>query len=171
MPMSGPKQPIPPSPEHLIAVQYALPSRQGLPAARTVRSWATAALENTEPTELSIRFVASDEITSLNRQYRDRTGPTNVLSFPAPTLPVAVVPAPLGDVLISPEVARQEASQQSKTLRAHLAHLVVHGVLHLQGYDHIQPDQAERMESRERQVLAGLGFADPYLADPYLADE
>lgn len=151
--------------QHQIAVQYALNSRRGLPAARNIRTWSEATLNhcNTANAELTIRLVNETDITGLNQQYRNKTGSTNVLSFPVPALGIPADPLPLGDVLICPAVALRESQQQHKTLRAHIAHLVVHGVLHLLGHDHQQPEQAEAMEALERQVLSGLGFADPYL--------
>jgi probable rRNA maturation factor len=84
------------------------------------------------------------------------------LSFPAPALPAAGVPTPLGDLVICPEVIRSEARAQRKTLRAHWAHLIVHGTLHLAGYDHEQREDASRMERREIAVLRRLGFPNPY---------
>ncbi len=145
-----------------IAVQYALTSRAGLPAANTLRRWAQAALlAQYADAELTIRLVDVQEITSLNQHYRQRAQATNVLSFPVPEA-IAQQHGVLGDVLICVTVAAQEAGQQQKTLAAHLAHLLVHGVLHLQGYDHQQDQQADIMEAQERRILAALGVADPY---------
>jgi probable rRNA maturation factor len=99
---------------------------------------------------------------ALNRHYRGKDKPTNVLSFPALAAP-GVHPSPLGDVVICPAVLKREAAAQGKTLEAHWAHLVVHGVLHLAGYDHEDDADARRMERREVSVLRLLGYRNPYL--------
>jgi len=146
-----------------IAVQYALASRRGLPAANRFRVWANAALPSRQATSsLTIRLVETAEIHALNQRFRQQDKPTNVLSFP---LPAALQQQHdvLGDVLICPAVAAAEAQAQHKTLADHLAHLTVHGVLHLLGFDHIQADQARRMEAAECRILATCGIADPYL--------
>jgi probable rRNA maturation factor len=108
--------------------------------------------------------VGRTESRRLNARYRGRDKPTNVLSFPVAELPAAPPgPArPLGDLVICPEVLRAEAREQHKSLRAHWAHLVVHGTLHLAGYDHERPADANRMERREIAVLRRLGFPNPY---------
>jgi probable rRNA maturation factor len=114
--------------------------------------------------ELGVRVVGSAESARLNARYRGRDRPTNVLSFPQPPLPArarAAVRA-LGDLVICPTVLRGEARAQAKTLRAHWAHLVVHGTLHLIGYDHERAADARRMERREIAVLRRLGFTNPY---------
>jgi probable rRNA maturation factor len=111
-------------------------------------------------------MVGAAESRRLNAQYRGRDKPTNVLSFPVADLPVAKTaqgePRPLGDLVICPQVLRAEAREQKKSLRAHWAHLVVHGSLHLIGYDHERDAEANRMERREIAVLRRLGFANPY---------
>jgi probable rRNA maturation factor len=108
--------------------------------------------------------VGRTESRRLNARYRGRDKPTNVLSFPVAELPAGPPgPArPLGDLVICPEVLRAEAREQHKSLRAHWAHLVVHGTLHLAGYDHERPADANRMERREIAVLRRLGFPNPY---------
>ena len=109
--------------------------------------------------------VGPAESRRLNARYRGRDKPTNVLSFPVAELPPAVAegePRPLGDLVICPQVLRTEARDQKKSLRAHWAHLVVHGSLHLIGYDHEHDTDANRMERREISVLRRLGFANPY---------
>ncbi|MGH8217692.1 MAG: rRNA maturation RNase YbeY, partial [Steroidobacteraceae bacterium] len=117
--------------------------------------------------ELAVRIVGARESRRLNARYRGRDEPTNVLSFPAAEhlarlAPDPSVQAPLGDlVLCSPVIAR-EARRAGKSLRAHWAHLIVHGALHLVGYDHVEPLAARRMERREITVLKRLGFANPY---------
>ena len=132
----------------------------GIPAPSTLRAWAMAALEGATPGEITIRVVAEEESAALNGKFRHKPYPTNVLSFPyeaeAPSEQV------LGDLVICAPVVAREASEQNKEPHAHWAHMVVHGVLHLLGHDHIQEEEAERMEAKERQILARLGFPDPY---------
>ena len=100
-------------------------------------------------------------VQDLNARFRQKDKPTNVLSFPAAE---SAFPH-LGDVVLGLEYCVEEAKTQGKTLQAHLSHLVVHGVLHLLGYDHIEDEEAEEMEGEERTILAGLGFADPYAGE------
>jgi len=113
-----------------------------------------------------VSVVSPAESRRLNAQYRGRDKPTNVLSFPVAGSPVAAAPdgepRPLGDLVICPQVLRAEAREQKKTLRSHWAHLVVHGSLHLIGYDHEGDSDANRMERREISVLRRLGFSNPY---------
>ena len=111
--------------------------------------------------ELSILLVDDDRIQALNREYRRKDYPTNVLSFPF-RAPPPVQSDLLGDLVICAPVVRREAAEQGKGESAHWAHMVVHGVLHLMGYDHLQEEEAEQMEALERQVLSGLGYSDPY---------
>jgi probable rRNA maturation factor len=111
--------------------------------------------------EIGVSVVGPAESRRLNAQYRGKDKPTNVLSFPVPELPVTG-PRPLGDLVICPQVLRTEAREQKKSLRAHWAHLVVHGSLHLIGYDHEHDADADRMERREIAVLRRLGFKNPY---------
>lgn len=120
--------------------------------------------------ELSVVLTDDRAVRRLNRDWRGQDKPTNVLSFPsqsgpgtAPRLP-AGVPVPLGDVVVACGVASAEAAAQGKSLRAHLAHLVVHGVLHLLGHDHQADAEAERMEALEAQILRRMGIANPYRA-------
>lgn len=138
-----------------------------LPEDSAIRRWVTAAAGLRGAGELTVRIVDEAESASLNDRYRGKAGPTNVLSFPADigdTLPNGE-PAPLGDIVICAPVVEREAAQQHKTPEAHFAHLVVHGTLHLLGHDHERDDEADVMEGREREVLAGLGFPDPYEAE------
>jgi probable rRNA maturation factor len=132
------------------------------PSRRALARWASAALgPRGRGRELALKLVSQPQMRALNRQFRGKDQPTNVLSFPA--LPTQVsVPQPLGDVVICPAVLRREALQQGKTLQAHWAHLVVHGTLHLAGFDHEQARDAQRMERREIAVLRSLGFNNPY---------
>jgi probable rRNA maturation factor len=127
--------------------------------------WASAALgARAAGRELGVCVVGSAESARLNGRFRGRRRPTNVLSFAPPPLPhgASVRAAPLGELVICPRILREEARAQHKTLRAHWAHLVVHGALHLAGYDHQRTKDARRMERREIAVLRRLGFADPY---------
>lgn len=116
--------------------------------------------------ECSVTIVAPQTICDLNTEWRDQHKPTNVLAFAADEVPGAVmppdVPRHLGDIVVCADVVADEASDQGKTPTAHWTHMVVHGVLHLLGYDHNKDSEAEVMESLERRVLDSLGFADPY---------
>ena len=135
-----------------------------LPEEQQLTEWAYASLNgrcDLEQPELTIRLVASDESQQLNHEYRGKNKPTNVLSFPFEAPPEVPIPL-LGDLVIAVPVVAEEAREQGKTLDAHWAHMVVHGCLHLLGYDHIKDDEAEIMENLEREILAGLGFDDPY---------
>ena len=125
-----------------------------IPPDSRIRRWAREALAT--PAEVTIRYVAEREGRRLNREYRGRDYATNVLTFIYETRPLA------GDVVICAPVVASEAREQGKTLLAHYAHLVVHGLLHLRGLDHERAADARRMERRERAILAALGFGDPY---------
>ena len=137
-----------------LSVQYAC-NKEGLPSRPQFRSWARAALEGGG--QVTIRLVEAEEGQELNREYRGKDYATNVLSFPYDTEPRV-----FGDLVICPAVVAREAAEQGKSLEAHYAHLVVHGMLHLQGWDHEEDDSAEAMEQREREILASLGYPDPY---------
>lgn len=133
------------------------------PSAADFRRWAAAALGRAAAgRELAVRLVARSESRALNARYRGQDHATNVLSFPAPAS--ALVAGWLGDLVLCPAVVRAEARAQHKSPRAHWAHLVVHGVLHLAGFDHELPAQARRMERREIASLRRLGIANPYRA-------
>jgi probable rRNA maturation factor len=135
------------------------------PSARRLTDWARAAGGRAAGRAvLAISVVTPRESRVLNRAYRGKDRPTNVLSFPAGAAPRAArgVARPLGDLAICAAVVASEARRQRKTLEAHWAHMVVHGVLHLLGHDHVRRRDAERMERREVRLLARLGFADPY---------
>jgi probable rRNA maturation factor len=114
--------------------------------------------------EVTIRLVDETESQQLNFDYRHKDKPTNVLSFPFQAPPGIELPL-LGDLVICVQVVAQEALEQNKTLEAHWAHMVVHGCLHLLGFDHINDTDAEEMEAEEVQILQELGFADPYFID------
>ena len=141
------------------------------PRRADIAAWASAALgRRATNAELSVRLVGRAEGRKLNAQYRGKDYATNVLSFPAspgampPAAAAGDVTTHLGDLVICPPVLRAEALEQRKTLRAHWAHLVVHGSLHLIGYDHERDADARRMERREIAVLRRLGFTNPYLS-------
>jgi probable rRNA maturation factor len=143
-------------------VQYAC-SREHIPETKNIRTWVAAAVPASRlGAELTVRFVDVDESRDLNSQFRHQDKPTNVLSFPA-DLPPGVAVNLLGDIVVCAPVALAEAVEQNKSARAHFAHLVVHGTLHLLGYDHVDDAQAMVMEGLERTILAELGFSDPYL--------
>jgi probable rRNA maturation factor len=145
-----------------LSVEMQRSVRTWAPPRTDIAAWASLALgRRASGRELGVRVVGRTESRRLNARYRGRDKPTNVLSFPAAELP-AGPEKPLGDLVICPEVLRSEARQQHKTLRAHWAHLVVHGTLHLVGYDHEHPKDAIRMERREIAVLRRLGFPNPY---------
>ncbi len=110
---------------------------------------------------ITIRMVDEAESQALNKQFRGKDRPTNVLSFPS-EVPRDIEPDYLGDVVICVPVVEQEARDQNKVLNAHWAHMLVHGLLHLKGYDHLDTLEAEEMETRERQILQAMGFPDPY---------
>ena len=157
-----------------VDVQYAT-SKRNVPHATRLRNWAIAAYQSalwpqtadrgprTLPRttrDLTIRIVGSAESRSLNRTWRGKDIPTNVLSFPAGE--VQGSDAPLGDLAICVPVVLREATEQGKVCTAHWAHMVVHGVLHLLGYDHIKHCDAELMEACEVEILAQFGYANPY---------
>lgn len=120
------------------------------------------AAEKKPDTELTVRIVDETESAALNEEYRNKTGSTNVLSFPF-ECPDEVELNLLGDLVICASVVEREAKQQGKQSQAHWAHMLVHGVLHLLGYDHIEDQDAEKMEAREVEIMALLGFSNPYL--------
>jgi probable rRNA maturation factor len=139
--------------------------RTWAPRARDIATWAGTAIgRRAAGSELGVRVVGSAESRRLNARYRGKDKPTNVLSFPPAPLPGAreADRRPLGDLVICAQVVRAEAREQSKPLEAHWAHLVVHGALHLVGYDHEREAEAKRMERREITVLRRLGFGNPY---------
>jgi len=127
----------------------------GLPARSTLLRWIKAALER--DAELTLRFVGAAEARRLNREFRGRDYATNVLTFDYQHAPVVVA-----DIVLCVPVVRREAREQRKGFREHVAHLVVHGVLHAQGHEHDRASDAKRMEAREVWILAGLGIDDPY---------
>ena len=145
----------PPLPELHLAVQYP-GGKHGAPTRPQLRRWVRAACAG--PAEVTIRFVDSAEGQRLNSDYRGRDHATNVLSFP-----YAAEPRLSGDLVLCMPVVEREARDQGKSPEAHFAHLIVHGMLHLQGHDHeTGRADAERMEACEREILADLGYPDPY---------
>ena len=139
-------------------------SNEPVPDEEDIRHWITAALSGRSgaaPTELTLRVVDVQEMTSLNETYRGKTGPTNVLSFPA-GLPEELTHPLLGDIVICAPVVRREAAEQGKDITAHWAHMTIHGVLHLLGYDHIKEKEAIAMEALETDILATFNISCPY---------
>ncbi len=137
----------------------------GLPGEDALREWVGTALQGAgakqAAPELSIRIVDEAEMTALNQRYRGKSGPTNVLSFPFEAA-AEVDTGLLGDIVICAPVVAEEARAQDKPLHAHWAHMVIHGVLHLLGYDHHHEQEAEEMERLETTLLEKLGIPDPY---------
>ncbi len=153
-----------------LSLGYALP-RTGLPTRPQFRQWVLAALNGAGrrfDSEVAIQLVDTAEGQAMNRQYRGKDYATNVLSFPADLpegLPEDFDFPQLGDLVICAPVVAREAAEQGKALGDHYAHLTIHGVLHLLGFDHVQEAEAEEMEALERQILASLGIADPYAGE------
>ena len=149
----------------IIDLQIACEQESGLPTAEQIEQWATAAVQpQSDEVEMTVRIVDEAESHELNLNYRGKDRPTNVLSFPFECPDEVELPL-LGDLVICRQVVEREAQEQDKPLMAHWAHMVVHGSLHLLGYDHIEDDEAEEMESLETQIMTELGFADPYLSE------
>ena len=158
---------IPSKIELQLDVQLAVKNDNNLPTEEQFSLWATAALLNRteyEEPEMTIRIVDEDESQELNHEYRDKDKPTNVLSFPFEA-PVHVPIPLLGDLIVCKQVVEREAIEQGKTLTSHWAHMIIHGCLHLLGYDHIDDEEAEEMEGIEKVLMAELGFEDPYKND------
>jgi probable rRNA maturation factor len=148
---------------HVVHLSYGV-ARKGLPSALSFRRWVEAALagaKRRKPAELAIRIVGTREGRRLNRDYRDKDYATNVLSFPVELPPGVSLPL-IGDLAICAPVVAREAAEQDKLPNHHWAHMTVHGVLHLLGYDHMEDTEAEAMEALETRILAKLGIDDPY---------
>ncbi|WP_448567444.1 rRNA maturation RNase YbeY [Thalassotalea ganghwensis] len=144
-----------------VDLQVASNSTQ-LPTETLFHTWVNAALSKyNKPYELTIRIVDQQESQTLNDQYRGKDKPTNVLSFPF-EVPEGIELALLGDLVICAPVVEQEALEQNKSFEAHWAHMVIHGCLHLLGFDHIDEDDATEMEALEIEILDTLGIANPY---------
>lgn len=147
----------------ILDLQIASESSEGLPAESDFQQWLEAVLPQfQEESEVTIRIVDEAESNELNMTYRGKDKPTNVLSFPFEAPPGMELPL-LGDLVICRQVVEQEAREQNKVLNAHWAHMVVHGSLHLLGYDHIIEEEAEEMEAIEIDIMQSLGHPDPYL--------
>lgn len=145
-----------------ISIQIACQSKDH-PTRTQIRQWAkqTLDIQKMSDKQLTIRLVNKTESQQLNSTYRHKDKPTNVLSFPMDAPPGVQIPI-LGDIILCGDVINNEAMTQGKSFEAHWAHMVVHGILHLLGYDHIDDTEAEIMERQEIAILHKLGFADPY---------
>lgn len=144
-------------PDLQLSLQFADRSHRALLPRHRVARWVRAALD--APAQIAVRIVGEDEGRTLNRDWRGKDYATNVLTFDYEREPFVVA-----DIVLCAPVVEREAAEQGKTIAAHYAHLLVHGALHAQGWDHQHAAQARRMEARERAILLGLGFADPYAA-------
>jgi probable rRNA maturation factor len=138
-------------------------SSEHIPSETDFQTWVNSVLHDRKPdSELTIRIVEEEESQSLNHEYRGKNKPTNVLSFPfeapgnLPDFPL------IGDLIICSQVVEREAQEQGKPLNNHWAHMVIHGILHLLGYDHIDDQEAEEMEAIETDILSSLNIPDPY---------
>jgi len=146
-------------------LQLAIDDPAGLPSEEELRRWAARAIEGRrESASMTLRIVDERESAELNGEYRGKPGPTNVLSFPFEAPPQVEMDL-IGDIVVCAPVVAREAEEQGKPLAAHWAHMVVHGCLHLLGYDHMDPEEAEVMEKLETEILAGLGYGNPYVSD------
>ena len=150
----------------MIELDLQIASEGQAPSLEQLQQWCALALrQRSADSELTIRLVDEPEGRELNNTWRHKDYATNVLSFPA-DVPEGLLDIPLlGDLVICVPVVEREAAEQDKSLEAHWAHLVIHGCLHLLGYDHIDDDEAEEMESLEQNLLAELGHPDPYADD------
>ena len=157
----------------IIDLQIASENSEGLPTLEQFTHWVETALafeaqtEDFPETEMTIRIVDEEESQTLNREYRGKDYPTNVLSFPF-EVPEGIELPLLGDLVICRQVMEREAKEQQISLASHWAHLAVHGTLHLLGYDHIEEAEAEEMEGLETKIMQELGFEDPYLSEKEL---
>ena len=146
-------------------LQIAVENEQGLPTEQDIQLWLNKTIPQfQENAELTVRIVDTEESHQLNHDYRGKDKPTNVLSFPFEVPPGMELDL-LGDLIICRQVVEKEAEEQNKPLLAHWAHMVVHGSLHLLGYDHIEDDEAEEMESLETEIMQTMGFEDPYILE------
>jgi probable rRNA maturation factor len=146
-----------------LSVQYPDPRLEAVVTRQKLRRWVQAALM--APAELTIRFVDAEEGQALNRDYRGKDYATNVLTFAYNEGETIADDEPTrADIILCTAVLEREAAEQNKTIEEHSAHLVVHGVLHAQGYDHDDDEEAAEMEQLERDILAALGYPDPYQA-------
>ena len=164
-----------------VQVQYAVARDADIPTAPLITRWVSAAVQQGKPVrllpvrakgqrgkwtpEIVVRIVSEKESAELNQRYRHKNGPTNVLSFAFESPPEVSIPL-LGDIVVCAPVAAQEAVAQGKEKEAHWAHLIIHGSLHLLGFDHEEPTAASCMETLETNILAQLGYPDPYCDSP-----
>ncbi|AYH02290.1 rRNA maturation RNase YbeY [Pectobacterium parmentieri] len=149
----------------ILDLQIASEQVQGLPEEKDFQRWLEGVLPQfQEVSEVTIRIVDEAESRDLNNTYRGKDKPTNVLSFPFEAPPEVELPL-LGDLIICRQVVEREAAEQEKTVEEHWAHMVVHGSLHLLGYDHIEDSEAEEMEALETEIMQSMGYTDPYLAE------
>jgi len=147
---------------NLIELQVVFPS-PGQPDKAQIQQWIDAALQDYgKDTEIVVRIVDIHESSQLNKQYRHKQGPTNILSFPA-DIPEGIGLNLLGDLVICAPIIEREAMEQQKRLNHHWAHIIIHGVLHLLGYDHVKDDDADIMENKEIKILQALNISNPYL--------
>jgi probable rRNA maturation factor len=155
--------------DHVVDIQWCIKDRDQMPDEDLIRQWARLTVSDlhTRGVEFCLRVVSEAEIQCLNKKYRGKDGPTNVLSFPNETPAGRVVDENgrilLGDIIVCKDVVQRESRKQQKSVEAHFAHLLVHGILHLQGHDHSVDDQASEMEAIEKRLLLNLGYDDPYL--------
>jgi len=146
-------------------LQLAVEQEDGLPSFEDIHLWLSKAVSQFQPqAEVTVRIVDEQESHQLNLEYRGKDKPTNVLSFPFEA-PPGIEMDLLGDLIVCRQVVEQEAIEQEKPLSAHWAHMIVHGSLHLLGYDHIEDDEAEEMESLETEIMQSMGFEDPYISE------
>ena len=155
--------------ELYVDLQIASENEKSLPELAQLETWVSAAIiaasdETREEAELTVRIVDKAESQELNSQYRGKDKPTNVLSFPFQNPPGITLPL-LGDLIICKSVVEKEAIEQNKQLISHWAHMLIHGTLHLLGYDHIEEEEAETMERIETNLMIELGYNDPYLIE------
>lgn len=147
------------------AAWHDLPDAEALVGEAAEAAFARLGAGDLKDKLLSVTLADDETVAQLNAQWRGKPKPTNVLSFPADQ-DIAIPPGeprPLGDIILAAGVVRTEAAQQSKPLADHFRHLVVHGILHIMGYDHVDDAQADEMESLEKEILVKLGIADPYV--------
>ena len=154
--------------ELFVDLQFASEDKHNIPALVSIEKWIQSAIiagaSPKEEAELTVRIVDAEESQQLNGQYRNKHKPTNVLSFPFQNPPGITLPL-LGDLVICKKIVENEAQEQDKTLLEHWAHMLIHGTLHLLGYDHINETDALEMESLETKLLIELGFNDPYFSE------